>query len=460
MSVDTLARIQFAFTVAFHYIFPPLTIGLGLILVLMEGMWLKTKNDDYKRLTFFWVKIFALIFGIGVASGIVLEFQFGTNWATYSRYVGDIFGSALAAEGIFAFFLESGFLALLVFGWNRVSPKVHFFSTLMVWLGSTFSAIWIIVANSWMQTPAGYHIVNGPNGPRAEITDFWAMVFNPSSLDRLSHTVTAAWITAAFFVTSVSAYYLLNKRHIDFAKKSMKIGLSLALVASVLQFATGHKSVVGVYHNQPAKLAAMEGHVTSGPLDITVMGYTDANGESHGLKVPGLGGILINGNPSLKVDGLDTIPEDERPPIAAVFQGFHIMVIIGSLLLLLAVVAGVMWRTNKLWDNKLVLTALVWAVILPQLGNQIGWFTAELGRQPWIVYKMLRTTDGLSKAVHAGQVATSLVLFILVYALLLGLFLYLLDRKIKNGPDDETPELDTPNTWKPRDVAGESGVNP
>lgn len=451
MSVEILARIQFAFTIMFHYIFPPLSIGLGLVLMLMEGLWLKTGNDQYKKMTHFWVKIFALIFGVGVASGIVMEFQFGTNWATYSRYVGDIFGSALAAEGVFAFFLESGFLALLVFGWNRVSPKMHFFSTAMVWLGSTFSAIWIIVANSWMQTPAGYKIVMTPKGERANITDFWAMVFNPSSLDRLSHTVTAAWITAAFFVTSVSAFYLLKKRHVEFAKMSMKIGLSLALLATVLQLVTGHKSIVGVAKNQPTKMAALEGQSTTKPLDLTIFGYVDSEGEAQGIKIPKMGSILLSGNPDTAVKGAKNFdPEKEpMPPVQPVFQAYHLMVGIGMFLGALSIFASIKWWRGTLWDSKLVLTALVWAVVLPQLANQLGWFAAEVGRQPWIVYGMLRTSHALSVSVHAGQVLASLILFMLVYALLFALFVYLLDRKIKAGPEDESPELDTPNTWRP-----------
>ena len=212
MDIEILARIQFAFTVAFHYIYPPLSIGLGLVLVIMEGMYLFTKEKIYHQMAKFWTKIFALIFGIGVATGIVMEFEFGTNWATYSKYVGDIFGSALAAEGIFAFALESGFLGVLLFGWNRVSPGVHFFSTLMVFLGSMFSAVWIVVANSWQQTPAGYHIVGEGIKARAEITDFWAMVFNPSSVERLSHVWIGAFLAGSFFVLSVNAYYLLKNK--------------------------------------------------------------------------------------------------------------------------------------------------------------------------------------------------------------------------------------------------------
>jgi cytochrome d ubiquinol oxidase subunit I len=435
MSVEILARFQFALTIAFHYIFPPISIGLALALVIMEGLFLKTKNPMYESMTRFWVKIFALVFGIGVASGLVMEFQFGTNWATYSRYVGDIFGSALAAEGVFAFFLESGFLAILVFGWDRVSPKMHFFSTIMVALGSTFSAVWIVVANSWMQTPAGYKIVEEAHGPRARITDFWAMVFNPSSVDRLSHVVSAAWLTGAFFVVSVGAYYLLKGRHLEIAKNSVKIGLSMALVAAMLQLFTGHRSVGYVAEHQPAKLAAMEGHIDSTKaLDLILFGITDKDGKASGLSVPGGGSYLLYGNTSQAVPGLDSIPADERPPVALTFQSYHLMIMIGFALIGITLAGGFLWWRGKLWDNKLMLTIMAWSVLLPQLGNQLGWTAAEVGRQPWIVYGMLRTNDAISKAVSAGQVWFSLVMFSLVYLLLFVLFIYLLDRKIKEGP--------------------------
>ena len=276
MDAMFLSRIQFAVTIAFHYLFPPLSIGLGLLLVFMEGLYLKTKNPLYHQMTRFWVKIFGLIFALGVASGIVMEFQFGTNWSTYSRYVGDVFGSALAAEGIFAFFLESGFLAILLFGWNKVKPKTHFFSTIMVCLGAHFSAVWIVVANSWQQTPAGHHIVQTETGFRAEIVDFWQMVFNPSSMDRLSHVYMGAWQAGAFFVLSVSAYYLLKKKHIEFSKTSFKIALVLAAFASTLQLVTGHSSAVGVSEHQPAKLAAMEAHYPENePAPLYLFGWVN-----------------------------------------------------------------------------------------------------------------------------------------------------------------------------------------
>ena len=226
MDVTLLSRIQFAMTIAFHYIYPPLSIGLGVVLVVMEGLYLKTRLPIYQQMTRFWVRVFGLTFALGVATGIVMEFEFGTNWASYSRFVGDVFGSALAAEGIFAFFLESGFLALLLFGWDKVGPRWHFFATLMVCLGAHFSAIWIIVANSWMQTPAGFRLAAHGLGTRAEVTDFWAMVFNPSTVERLTHTVLGAWQAGAFLVVSVSAYYLLKGKFEEFARRSLRVGVA------------------------------------------------------------------------------------------------------------------------------------------------------------------------------------------------------------------------------------------
>lgn len=246
MSVEILARIQFAFTVAFHYIYPPLSIGLGLLMVLFEGRYLYTGKKVFHVLARFWTKIFALTFGIGVATGIVMEFEFGTNWAAYSRFVGDIFGSALAAEGLFAFALESGFLGILLFGWNRVSKRMHFIATVGVWLGSMFSAVWIVVANSWQQTPAGYHLVGDGLRVRAEVTDFWAMVFNPSSVDRLLHTWIGAFLAGGFLVVSVHAWYLLKGKHVEISKTALKVALPFVAIVSLAQLATGHSSAEGV----------------------------------------------------------------------------------------------------------------------------------------------------------------------------------------------------------------------
>src|SRR3990172_1734353 len=332
MDTEILERIQFVFTVAFHYIYPPLSIGLGILLVMMEGMYIKTKNPLYEQMTKFWVKVFALTFALGVASGIVMEFQFGTNWSIYSRYVGDVFGSALAAEGIFAFFLESGFLAILLFGWNKVKPRTHFISTIMVSLGAHFSAIWIVVANSWQQTPAGHHIVQAHSGLRAEIVSFWQMGFNPSSLDRISHVYMGAWQAGAFFVLSVSAWYLIKKKHPEFARASFKIALVLAALASLLQLVTGHQSAVGVSVHQPAKLAAMEAHYAENePAPLYLFGWVNERQQrvQFGVKIPGLLSYLVYGNSAKPLTGLNSFPEDERPPVQIVFQSYHLMVAIG-----------------------------------------------------------------------------------------------------------------------------------
>ncbi len=438
MDVEILSRIQFAATIAFHYIFPPMSIGLGLLLVIMEGTYLRTGNALYHQMTRFWVKIFGLIFALGVASGIVMEFQFGTNWAAYSRFVGDIFGSALAAEGIFAFFLESGFLAVLLFGWDKVKPKTHFLATVMVSLGAHFSAIWIVVANSWQQTPAGYHIVERGDGFRAELTSFSEAVLNPSFVDRITHVYMGAWQAGAFLVLSVSAFYLLRHKHIAFAKASIKIALGLALVASVLQLVTGHSSSVCVAEHQPAKLAAYEGHFeASAPAPLYVAGWVDEDNErTYGIAVPGLLSWLVHGDASMPVTGLSAFAPEDRPPVSIVFQSYHLMVAIGMLLIAIATLSVLyMWR-NKLFETRWLLWILVFAVLGPQLANQLGWLSAEVGRQPWIVYDILRTSDALSAAVSSSQVLTSLILFGLIYLLLFVLFVYLLNEKIQHGPED------------------------
>ena len=440
MDLLMLSRVQFGLTIGFHYIFPPLSIGLGLILVFMEGMYLKTKNPLYHQMTRFWVKVFGLIFALGVATGIVMEFQFGTNWSTYSRYVGDVFGSALAAEGIFAFFLESGFLASLLFGWNRVSPTVHFLSTIMVCLGAHFSAVWIVVANSWQQTPAGHHIVGEGMSARAEIVDFWAMVFNPSSVDRIWHVYMGAWQAGAFFVLSVAAYYLLKNRHTAFAKSTFKIALVVAAVASILQLVSGHQSAAGVAANQPAKMAAFEGHYDdSGPAPLYLFGWVNEELEKveFGLPIPGMLSLMIHGDWNTPVTGLNSIPVDKRPPVNVVFQSYHAMVGIGFALIALSWLGLLYLRREKLFAQRWLLKIFVISVLGPQLANQLGWFSAEVGRQPYIVYNLLRTEDGLSKSVTSGEVITSLIMFSLIYLLLFILFIYLLNEKIQHGPSED-----------------------
>ncbi len=440
MDVETLARIQFAYTVAFHYLYPPLSIGLGLILVIMEGLYLRTGRKEYEQMTRFWIKIFALIFGIGVATGIVMEFEFGTNWAVYSRYVGDIFGSALAAEGIFAFALESGFLGVLLFGWNRVRPVVHFISTIMVWLGSMFSAVWIVVANSWQQTPAGYRIVGEGLEARAEITDFWAMVFNPSSVDRLLHVWIGSFLAGAFLVMSVNAWYLIKRRHENIARPAFKIGLAVAVMSSIAQLFTGHRSAEVVAQHQPAKLAAFEGHYdTLAPADLYLFGWVDQkNQQVKGLAIPGGVSFLTHADFQAPIRGLNSFAPSDRPSqVNAIFQLYHLMVAIGMALIGLSLFGvWMVWR-DRWFEKRQWLWLFVWAVLLPQIANQAGWFAAEMGRQPWVVYGLLRTGDALSRNVRAEQVLFSLILFAVVYSVLFLLFLYLLNRKIQHGPVKE-----------------------
>jgi cytochrome d ubiquinol oxidase subunit I len=438
MDVLTLSRIQFGATIAFHYLYPPLSIGLGVMLVLMEGLWLKTGNTLYHQMARFWTRVFALTFAIGVATGIVMEFEFGTNWAAYSRFVGDVFGSALAAEGIFAFFLESGFLAVLLFGWDKVGRKMHFFSTCMVCLGAHFSAVWIVVANSWMQTPAGYQIVTHNGVPRAEITNFWQLVFNPSSMDRLFHTVCGAWQAGAFLVVSVSAWYLLKKKHQEFARASLKAGLAVAFVASLLQAVSGHISAQGVAKNQPAKLAAFEGlYQTTSNAPLTAIGWVDEKNEKVvGLQVPGLLSFLAHNNFHTPVTGLDEFKPEDRPPVEASFLFFHGMVGIGFTLIAIAALGFLYLHKGALHERRWLLWILVFSVLGPEIANQLGWFAAEVGRQPWLVYGVLRTPEGLSAVVKANVVLTSLILFTFIYFLLFAVFIYLLNDKIQHGPDD------------------------
>jgi cytochrome d ubiquinol oxidase subunit I len=447
MDVEILSRIQFAVTIMFHYIYPPLSIGLGLLLVMMEGAYLWTKKPLYHQMARFWTRIFALTFAIGVATGIVMEFEFGTNWSTYSRYVGDVFGSALAAEGVFAFFLESGFLALLLFGWNKIGPKLHFFSTLMVCLGAHFSAVWIVVANSWMQTPAGFHVVGEGIKARAEITDFWAMVFNPSSVDRLTHVILGTWLAGAFLVISVSAYYLLKKKHVDFAKASLKVALGLASVTVVLQAISGDSSGRIVAEHQPLKLAALEGNFkTQKDAPMALFGVVDMENETViGPKIPALLSFLAFRNTEATVKGLDQFPKEDWPKVASLFQIYRLMVGMWFLMFISCCIALWKWRRGTLFESLWTLRLLVASVFFPQLANQAGWVSAEMGRYPWIVYNELRISEGLSKIITASQVLGSLIMFSIIYFFLFLVFLYLLNKKIKHGPveGDQLPLFHT-----------------
>ena len=491
MDVVWLSRLQFALTIMFHYIFPTLTIGMGVVLVYLSARYLYTRDPLYRIAQKFWTKIFALNFSIGVATGIVMEFEFGTNWAVYSRFVGDVFGSALAAEGIFAFFLESGFLAVLVFGWNRVGPRMHFFSTLMVSLGSIFSSVWIVVANSWQQTPQGHHIVqmvrdgkpwflDGEPVMRAEIVDYWSLVLNPSTVHRLTHVLIGAFLMGAFFIMSISAWYLLKRRHERFARLSFRGALGLATVASVAALLSGHLQARNVYETQPAKMAAFEGHYETGPAALSLCGIPNDEEEriDANLAIPGGLSFLIHEDFDAEILGLDRIRPEDRPPVAVPFFAYHLMIGLGVFFILLTLVASfLLWR-GRLFQTRWILWVFLFAVLGAGTANQLGWVAAEVGRQPWIVHPPvardaagepafdaegflryetyeaprpdggteaevagLRTTDAVSELLQGEVVLGSIVTFGLIYVLLGFVWLFTLNAKIQHGPEplEETP---------------------
>ena len=484
-----LSRLQFALTIMFHYLFPPLTIGVGLMIVLFESFYYATGKPKWKRANQFWIKLFAVSFAVGVATGIVMEFQFGTNWATYSRFVGDVFGSALAAEGIFAFFLESGFLAVLVFGRERVGKGFYLFSAVMVSVGSIFSSVWIVIANSWQQTPAGSHVVqmtrdglpwfvDGQPVMRAEIVDFWGLVFNPSTVNRLTHVWTGCLVLGGFFVLSVCAYYILRRKHLEVARPCLKVALVFSLIGSVLAATSGDSNARMVAKLQPAKLAAMEGHFDTGqgPTSIHVFGIPSFTSETiyWPIEIPGALSALVYREfpPTTPVLGLDAIPTEDRPPWQLPFIAFHLMVGLGTLFLLFTSLGLFFWWRGTLFEQRWLMGVYVVMVLGGFVANEAGWVTAEVGRQPWVVHPTLvknstgfaslneqgqvhydtiprptldgsdggqmivglRTKDAHSRSVKAHQVLGSIVGFSLIYLLLFFVWIFVLNREIQHGP--------------------------
>lgn len=438
MDALLLSRIQFALTVGFHYLFPPLSIGLSLMLVIMEGIYIKTKEIRHRKMAQFWTKIFALTFAMGVATGIVQVFAFGNNWASYSKFVGDVFGAALAAEGVFAFFLEAGFVGIMFFGWDKVKPSIHYLATILVAVGAHFSATWICIANSWMQTPAGYKLIGEGKETRAVVTNFWEVIFNPSAMDRISHVIIGCWLTGAFMVISVSAYYLLKKRHLSFAKLCMKLGLIVGGIMVLLQLIDADVTARGVAKNQPEKLAAMEGvYTTTKNTPLTLIGWINTKEEKvYGIKLPSLLSYLIYRNPNTAVIGLDQFDKSELPNVGFVFSVYHIMIAMWGLMFLTVLLGAIAWWLKKIEYAKFSLGLSVISVLFPFIANEAGWFTAELGRQPWIVYRVLKTSQGLSKSINAHQVLGSLIMFICIYSLLFCLYIFLMNRKLQHGPED------------------------
>lgn len=442
MDVVLLSRIQFALNIGFHYLFPPMSIGLSWIIVILEGMYLKTRKPEHKSMVQFWTKIFALFFAMGVASGFVQVFAFGNNWSGFSKFVGDVFGTLLAAEGVFAFFLEAGFLGIMIFGWEKVSPWFHYLSTILVSLGATFSATWIVMANSWMQTPSGFKIIGEGINKRAVITSLWDVYFSPSFLDRLGHVLLGCWIVSIFLLLSISSFYLLKNKHVKFAGFTIRFSLVMAIVALSLQLWSADSSARGVAKYQPAKLAAMEGlYQTTKNAPFSLIGIVDTEQERViGISVPYLLSLLVNHNLHEAVTGLNEFPKEDWPYVPAVFYCYRTMIYSWGAMMLYAVVGLILWR--RLEKNRWYLWLAVFSIIFPYLANTSGWFTAEMGRQPWIVYNVMRTMDGVSKVLVTGNVVGSLIMFISMYTLLGSLFVFLLNRKIQTGPVAESKAKD------------------
>jgi cytochrome d ubiquinol oxidase subunit I len=432
MSALTLARAQFALTVMVHYLYPVLTMGLGVVLVIVASLRLRRPDEVYDRMLRFWTHVFGVVFAGGVATGVVMEFEFGTNWAGYSRFVGDIFGAPLAAEALIAFFLESSFLGILLFGGRRVSRRTHFIATLMVALGATLSAFWIVAANSWQQTPAGFHIVRG----RAELTDFWAAVFNPSTLLRFLHAVLGSWVTAAVFVGSLSAYYLLRGRHLEFARRSLRLALVFGLVAVAAELVVGDAHTRQVAYTQPEKFAAIEVlHHTQEGAPLAVVGQPLPE-----VLLPKLLSFMTYFDFDARVTGLDAFAPEDRPPVTATAMSFHAMLWLGLGLAVVLGLGGFLWWRGRLFVSRRYLKVLYYCLPIPFVVNEVGWVTAEVGRQPWIVYRLLRTEEAFSRTVPAAQVAVSLLMFVVVYIGLLGLTLHLVRKKVLEGPGGDAEE--------------------
>lgn len=433
MDALLLARIQFAFTVGFHFLFPMMTLGTALVILISETLHLIKKDHVYRRITDFFARLLGLIFVIGAATGIVMEFSFGTNWSQYSRTVGDIFGPILAAEGVMAFFLEAVFIGVLILGRKRVSPKVYWLAALMVFLGGHLSAFWIIVANSWMQTPAGFE-VNAAG--KIILSDFYSAVFNPSMMARFLHTVLASWVTCAVMVSGIAGYYVRKGLHGETARTMLKIGIVLFAVTPLMQLGAAHVHAIEVIDYQPVKAAAMEGHFhTTRGADIYIMGYVDeANEKTYGLAIPGGLSFVYNFDFNTEIKGLKDYPRENWPPVNLVFQSYHLMVALGMLFIAAGLLGAWLLWTGRIYSAKWFLFLLPLMIPLPHLAHESGWITAEVGRQPWIIYGLMKTADAASVVVSAGEILFSLVMFALVYLLLFVMFVLLFVKIVKQGP--------------------------
>lgn len=453
MDAVTLARIQFAFTIGYHFIFVPISIGVGMMVVLFERRYYKSGIPADKAASSFWVKLFTATFAIGVATGLTMEFAFGTNWAGYSRFVGNVFGAPLAAEGLVAFFLESAFLGVLLFGRNRVSRRFYYVSAWLVWIGSLLSALWILIANSWMHTPAGYKVEGG----KAILTSFFGSALNPSLGPRYFHTVVAALVTGCFVAAGVAAYHLLNKRHVDFARRTILWAVSIGLVASIAMPFLGHWGALVVVERQPIKMAAFENvtHTQKGAT-LWIAGWltqkADGTYDTHGIGIPNGLSLILHLDPNAEVAGYTSVPAADRPPIPAVFQSYHIMVGLGILFGLVFLVSLILYIVGKLERARWLLWSLIACIPLALLAINLGWMSAEVGRQPWVVQGLMRTSDAVSPLVSSGQIWTTLGLFGLIYLVLFIAWLRIFVGIIKKGPEETVDMLEAEKRAAPASV--------
>lgn len=436
MDVLMLSRLQFAITSMFHFIFVPLTLGLSILVAFMETRYLRTGNEMYLRMTKFWGKLFLINFALGIVTGITLEFQFGMNWSEYSKYVGDIFGAPLAIEATVAFFLESTFIGLWIFGWNRISPKLHAASIWIVAVASNLSALWILLANGWMQKPVGYVLNHG----RAEMVDFMALVTNSYGLLKFGHTVLSGYVVAAFFVMGISAWHLLRRSNTELFNTSFKYAAIFGLVASLGLALVGDFHAVGVAEAQPSKFAAMESiWETQRDADYNLLVIPNTSEEKNSVETLGLPdflSFLATGDFDGQITGLKDIPANERPPIWITFVSFRLMVLLGIIFAVLTIIATVKSLRGRLLGSRKFLLVMLYALPLPYIATQLGWLVAEVGRQPWIVYGVLKTADATSPAVSLSQVWLSLIAFTLIYGLLAVVDVYLLFKVSRRGPDE------------------------
>ena len=447
MDALLLARLQFAITTVYHFFFVPLTLGLSVLVAILESAYVRYGNDLYKRLAQFWGKLFLINFALGVVTGIVQEFQFGKNWSEYSRFVGDIFGAPLAIEALLAFFLESTFLGVWIFGWDKLSRRAHAAVMWAVAIGSNLSAVWILIANSFMQEPVGYVLRNG----RAEMTDFLALLANPHVWVQWPHVFFSGVTTAAFFVLGISAWHLLRKSNADFFKRSLQIGVVYGLIGSVVVGLLGHSQAQHMVQAQPMKMAAAEGLYKSedpASFSILTIGDLQARRQVFAIRIPGVLSLLSYNRLAGLVQGIDDLqaayerqygPGDYRPPIPMIYWNFRLMVGAGMLMILLALIGLVLALRNRLEGAAWYLKLLPFALCLPYIANSAGWLMTELGRQPWIVFGLMKTEQAVSPTVAWGLVLTSLVLFTVVYGALMAVDIYLLNKVAKGGPQVESP---------------------